>query len=68
MLGSDIVGDDDDDFVDSKGIAAANIDEARSKAEKIAKKEGIKGELNLEEKPDLSGGKYYSAVWKKENQ
>lgn len=56
-----------DDSVTSKGIVASDVNDAQRAAEKIARKEGIKGELNLEEKPDMSGGKYYSATWKKEN-
>lgn len=65
LLGADIVGDDDDDFAVSKGIVASDASEAKSKADKIARKEGIQGELSLEEKSDMSGGKYYSATWRK---
>ena len=58
----------DDDFVATKGVYAKNENEARDRAEKIARKEGISGELTIEEKSDSSGGTYYQAEWSKKSE
>jgi isopentenyl phosphate kinase len=48
-----------------KGIYAKDKKEAKYRADKIAKKEGIEGELELTEKPDITGGIFFSALWRK---
>lgn len=65
LLGADIVGSDDDESITVKGIYAANKEAAKVSAEKMARKEGIAGQLDIQERPDPSGGTYYRAIWRR---
>jgi hypothetical protein len=49
----------------TKGIYAKDETEAKERADKIARKEAINGELELTEKPDICGGTFFSARWRK---
>lgn len=66
LLGSDIVGnEDDDDCVVTKGIYADSQNAAQQAAERIANREGISGKADIQECSDVSGGSYYRVTWRK---
>lgn len=46
-----------------RAVFANSMREARSQAEKIARKEGISGTLTIEELPYMGGGTYYLCRW-----
>ena len=63
LFGGD--SEEDADEVTVKGVYSNDENSAKDRAEKIAKKEGISGDLEIQEKPDSSGGSYYQATWRK---
>jgi hypothetical protein len=60
------IGDNDEECPASKAVYAKNEGEALDRAKRIAQKEGIQGTPEVEEKPDIAGGSYYSVTWRKD--